>query len=33
MKRKILYWEATLAMSALLLAFSAQAHELDKHMK
>ena len=33
MKRKILSWQATLAVSALLLAFSVQAHEPEKHLK
>lgn len=33
MKRKILSWQATLAVSALMLAFSVQAHEPQKHMK
>ena len=33
MKRKILYWQATLVVPALVLAFSVQAHEPEKHMK
>ncbi|WP_297185371.1 hypothetical protein [uncultured Porticoccus sp.] len=33
MKRKILCWQVTLAVPALLLGFSAQAHEPEKHMK
>lgn len=33
MKRKILSWQVSLPVSALLLVFSAQAHEPEKHMK
>ncbi len=33
MQRKTLSWQTTLAVSGLLLVFSAQAHEIEKHMK
>jgi hypothetical protein len=33
MKYRIFCWPATLAVPALLLAFSAQAHEPEEHMK
>jgi hypothetical protein len=33
MQRKTLSWQTTLAVSGLLLAFSTQAHEIEKHMK
>ena len=33
MKRKIFCWQVALAVPGLLLGFSAQAHEPEKHMK
>lgn len=33
MKFKVLYWQSTVFLSALLLAYSVQPHEIEKHMK